>query len=243
MGNRRDTRAAWTFLLVAGLVVAACQGSSVVTPTAPLATSSPAPSLTTTVPTQTAASTLSSTTVYTIEVRGEPNGNGVSVTGTTNLPEGAVVTLSASRAFRNMGEEDIRAVSADRYDVTVAAGTFAGLLALDESDLLVFVGTGPADDTIDTIDRDVTVCAQFQTGTDLLDGIPRQPESIVAVVGPNGEAVATSPQVYVFGSATANPAYWLEARIDVTLASAELDALTAKQNSAPDEVDLDGFCL
>lgn len=183
-----------------------------------------------------------STSTYAIAIEAEPNSNGVSLTGTTNLPDGAVITLSASRAFRNRGEGDIRAISADHYDVTVTAGAFTGLLALDESDLLVLVGTGPGESIIDQIDSGVTVCADFETGTGF-DGTPRQPPSVVALIGANGEAIATSPQVYIFGSATSNPAYWLEVKVDVPLVSGQIDGLTAQQGSTPDEAQLDGFCF
>lgn len=208
-------------------------------------TASPRTSLTpVTSPTGTAVSSATPGVVYTIEVEGEAVGRAaVRVAGTTNLPDGSVISLSGSRAHHDRGEDDIRGASAARDDVTVTAGAFSGTLALDESDLLIFVGTTPVDDVIDIIDRDLTLCAEFQTGTDITSDLPRQPESVVAIVGPNGEAIAGSPQATVFGSATDHPSYWLEAIIDVPIESPVLAELTQKQGEAPEQVEMDGFCV
>ncbi|CAN5617864.1 hypothetical protein BH23CHL6_BH23CHL6_08360 [soil metagenome] len=65
----------------------------------------------------------------------------------------------------------------------------------------------------------MTVCAEFRTGTDR-SGEQRQPDrSVVEVVGRYGEALKGSRQANVFGSATANPAIWLETKTTVELES------------------------
>ncbi len=204
----------------------------------PFQSSTTAPTVTATV-----ASPASPGVVYTIDIEAEAVGRAaVRLIGTTNLPDGSVISLSGTRAHHDRGEGDIRGAPAARDDVTVTAGAFSGTLALDESVLLIFVGTTPVDDVIDIIDRDLTVCAEFQTGTDI-DGLQRQPESVVAIVGPNGEAVAGSPQAILFGSATDHPSHWLEAVIDVPIESPVLAELTQKQGEAPEQVEMDGFCL
>lgn len=205
----------------------------------------PEPAASPTIAPTIAAGTTSPTpgAIYSLQIEGRVSDRAsVSVTGTTNLPDQAVIELSASRAMHNAGEDDIRAVSAAHEPVTVGGGQFSGTLTLDESALLIFVGTGPGEDTIDTIDSDLTVCAQFQTGTSL-GGEQIQPPSVIAIVGPYGEALATSPQVYVFGSATDNPSNWLEVMIDVPLKSPVLDELTTRQGSEPKEQPMEGFCL
>lgn len=182
-------------------------------------------------------------TVYTINLEATAAGpTSVNVTGTTNLPDKSRIVLSASRAHQLRGEDDVRAVSAGRETVTVSGGQFAGTLVLDESDLLVLVGTGPGEDYVEAIDQDLTVCAQFQTGTDL-QGQQRQPPAVVEVVGPYGEALANSSQVTVFGSATATPSNWLRVMLDVLLPSHALDQIASQQGAPPQEQELEGFCL
>jgi hypothetical protein len=181
--------------------------------------------------------------VYTLSVTGTPQGSsGLGIAGQTNLPDGAVIETLASRAFHNQGEDDIRSTNVGQQTVTVTGGHFQATLALDESNLLLNVGTGAGEDVIDQVDRDLTVCAQFQTGLDI-DGKPRQPPSVIEIVGANGEALATSPMMTVFGSATDHPSNWLEAPNDVGLASPLLDDIAKRQGSAPKQVTLDGFCV
>lgn len=181
--------------------------------------------------------------VYTLSMAGTPQGSsGLKVTGVTNLPDGAVIEVLGSRAFHNKGEDDIRSTNAGEQTATVTAGRFEATLALDESNLLLNVGTGAGEDVIDQVDRDLTVCAQFQTGLDTNDQ-PRQPPAVIEVVGANGEALATSPNVTVFGSATDHPANWLEVQNDLGLPSPLLDDITGRQGSAPKQASLDGFCV
>jgi hypothetical protein len=181
--------------------------------------------------------------VYTLSMAGTPQGSsGLGVAGETNLPDGAVIETLASRAFHNQGEDDIRSTNVGEQTVTVTGGHFQATLTLDESHLLLNVGTGVGEDVIDQVDRDLTVCAQFQTGLDI-DGQPRQPPSVIEIVGANGEALATSPMMTVFGSVTDHPSNWLEVPNDVGLPSPLLDDIAERQRSAPKEVPLDGFCV
>lgn len=180
--------------------------------------------------------------MYSIEFEAAGQGASVSLTGTTNLPDGAIISIGAARAHHLAGEDDIRAVGAGDQDAIVQGGAFSATLALDESDLLIAVGTQDFEDQVDQLDRHLTVCAEFQTGVDL-DGVPRQPENVAGVVGTFGEALATSPQLNVFGSATDHPSNWLEAKIDVLHVSRMLDELTVKQGFEPEQVELDGFCI
>lgn len=181
--------------------------------------------------------------VYTLSMAGTPQGSsGLGVVVETNLPDGAVIEVLASRAFHYQGEDDIRSTNVGKQTVTVAGGRFEATLTLDESNLLLFIGTDPGEDVIDQMERDLTVCAQFQTGLDL-DGQPRQPPAVIEVVGANGEALATSPVMTVFGSATDHPSNWLEVMNDVGLPSPLLGEIADRQGLAPEQVSLDGFCV
>lgn len=167
----------------------------------------------------------------------------IDVTVTTNLPDGALVHVFASRAFRyQQGEQDIHAVNLASQEVTVIGGEFSLTLDLDESVLLVGVGPGEFD-VIGIVSDGVTVCAEFRTGEDL-DGQQRQPDSaVVEAVGSFGERLENSPGVKVFGSATANPANWLEVETSVPLESPVLDEIVDLQRQAPTVGSLQGFCL
>jgi hypothetical protein len=181
--------------------------------------------------------------VYTLSIAGTPqDSSGLAVAGETNLPDGAVVEILASRAFHNQGEDDIRSTDVGGQAVTVTGGRFEATLTLDESNLLLNVGTGAGEDVIDQVDQDLTACAQFQTGLDI-DGQPRQPSSVSEIVGANGEALATSPMGTVFGSATDQPSNWLEVLNDVGLPSPLIDDIADRQGSVPEQVPLDGFCV
>lgn len=181
--------------------------------------------------------------VYTLSMIGTAQGSSsLAIAGETKLPDGAVIEILASRAFHYRSEDNIRATNAGEQMVTVSSGRFQATLTLDESNLLVLVGTGPGEDQIDQLDKDLTACAQFQTGLDL-DGQPRQPASVARIVGDNGEALATSPLVTVFGSATAHPSNWLELVSGVALVSPLFGEITTRQGFAPEQVALDGFCV
>ena len=185
--------------------------------------------------------TPASSVTYTLDFNASATGDTrIDVLGTTNLPDGALIRVSASRANRWQGEDDIRAVSLADNAVTVTNGQFSTSLQIDESDLLVLVGDI---DVLDVLSDSVTVCAEFQTGEDF-DGQQRQPDpSVVEAVGPFGERLANSAQVTVFGSATANPSNWLEVETSVGLEPLLLDEIAALQGRAPTIGALAGFCL
>lgn len=185
-------------------------------------------------------------TIYRIRLRATAQGQQtVRVRGQTNLPDDALLRISASRAFRYTNESEARIVRAAWSTATVSAGSFEAVLTSDEGDMLVGLesditdlGLGP----IAVVDRALTVCALFQTGDDL-DGKPRQPNQRVReLVGAHGEQLEGSPQVTVFGSATPTPASWLEASIRVQMESPLLADVAAVQGKKPKVARLSGFC-
>jgi hypothetical protein len=170
------------------------------------------------------------------------------VHGKTNLPDGAIINLSAGQAFRFRSEHEIRESQvAHPKTVTVREGTFsANMGPLDYGDITVGLQKGGDPDfgPIVVIDNAVTVCGQFQTGKDL-DGKPRQPDSAVTdAVGANGENLKNSPQKTVFGSLTPHPSNWLQAlsRVRVGVENAAASVARA-QGAAPKLMRLHGFCF
>jgi hypothetical protein len=167
----------------------------------------------------------------------------IRVQGTTDLPDRAVIHLSGSRAFRNSGERDIRAVNAGGRDVIVSKGRFGAVLPLNEKFLLVGVGTSKLDDRIAEIDNAITACAQFQTGRDY-SGKQYQPDARVRrIVGPRGQRLRGSPQITVFGSATPRPSNWLETTVRAPMSSPLISKIVAAQGTLPKSTHLAGFCL
>jgi len=167
--------------------------------------------------------------------------------GRTKLPDGAVLSLSASRAFRYAHEHDVRAVHAAGDTVTVSGGAFSAVLKLDEGTLVVGLDVDkddPAIGPIATIDNAVTVCAEFRTGKDLLEDKPEQPSASVRdAVGESGERLEGSPQVTVFGSATPTPSNALEIERRLAMKSPVLDRIIRVQGKRPVSTRLAGFCL
>jgi hypothetical protein len=166
----------------------------------------------------------------------------IRVRGVTNLPDGAVIQMSISRAFRMTRESEVRAVSVGRKPVTVSQGHFAALLRLDEKTLLIGLDE-PSLGRIGVVDNAVTACADFETGRDL-DGNQDQPDPKVReIVGPSGERLKGSPQVTVFGAATPTPSKWLEVTSRVPMNSPLVGRIANAQGTRPKSARLDGFCL
>ena len=177
-----------------------------------------------------------------VELSATVSGNSiVEVHGTTNLPDGTWIEISATQAANWVGMEGVRAVSLGRARATVEKGEFSESLLLDYGDLLI--GLESDQDAILNLDSDTMACAAVQTGVDTL-GNQRQPSAIEALLGPNGEALEGSPAVSVFGSATPNPSNWLKVSLPFTgLGTHMTDLVEEAQSSRVFVADLDGFCL
>ena len=176
------------------------------------------------------------------------NSNTILVSGRTNLPDGAVVSVNASQAFRFKRESDTRASRVAGANVTVEDGKFVTTLGpLDYGDITVGLERGVGDSEygpIALVDNAVTVCAVLPTGEDL-DGVPHQPDDAVQeALGPFGENLKSSPQAEEFGSLTPTPSYWLEVLRRVRgAAPGVIAAIATAQGSTPAPGRLSGFCL
>jgi hypothetical protein len=168
--------------------------------------------------------------------------NAISVRGSTNLPDGASIRISAQRALRKYGETSTRASSLQPDGsplVRVSQGAFSLVLNLDERFILA---VSQPDFATQIVSSSVTVCATFETGIDN-NGRPRQTDPrVLQIVGRSGEALARSPNVTVFGSRTANPSNWLEVSTNVALASPALNRIASQQGRPVQSQPLEGFC-
>lgn len=178
---------------------------------------------------------------FEINIQADTEGSSaINVKGETNLPDGAIITVSASRSMLEDNETEVRAANLANQEATVQGGTFSTTLALDESDVMVGVGTFE----IEQLSNEVTVCAEFRTGEEAFSGEQYQSDqSVVDAVGPYGENLEGSPGVEVFGELTDTPSNWLVAETSVALESPLLIEIADAQGLAPDSVSLEGFCV
>jgi hypothetical protein len=188
-----------------------------------------------------AATLVPPSTPFSIEVETTAKGrDGIRVTGTTNLPDGSILGVTASRALRNEGETDVRESPAGDGEVTVKDGAFALSLTLDETTLPIGVDE---QFPIAVVSPLVDVCVTFATGVDN-EGVPHQTDAgVLEAVGPNGERLVNSDQAQVFGSLTDHPAHWLEVPTSVRQRVQVLDQIVSQQGFEPDVEPLEGFCL
>lgn len=162
------------------------------------------------------------------------------------MPDGAIVTVGLSRDALWEKDGEPRSIQVGNGGLRVTAGRFSQELNLD--DVIIRSQTAemavPAPDRLDgaitQLSDAVRICAEFRTGDD--HGLPIQPPAVVAAVGLRGEKLANSPQRYVFGSATPDPANWLRARADVVAPSSKLDELERLQGKRPVNVGLTAQC-
>jgi len=154
------------------------------------------------------------------------------VAGTTNLPDGGVLVISASVSVdgESAGDRLFYKTQLDSAETIITAGSFSA--ALDTSEPSSILGSEP----VYRIDDSITVCVSFLNGR--LGDERRQPDLVRDVVGDFGEALEGSPGVTLAGTSTPNPAFWLELG----------DAFLAENNGAHDTVPeaqverLDRFC-
>lgn len=186
---------------------------------------------------------------YAMQVEAELAGGQIKVSSTTNLPDGARVSVKAVRIFRNEGEDEVRASPVDLEgegsleDAEVRDGSFNATIPLEESTLTLGVGPAQDDDTIAVVDSHLTVCATFYTGRDAIDDEWRQPDADVrATVGESGEQLEGSPQAEEFGSATDTPSLSLETMTRIKAPVTVMDEIIQAQGSRPRVRELESFC-
>jgi hypothetical protein len=198
--------------------------------------------------TQSTTTATQESVTYLMSFTATPRGSSMLVRGRTNLPDGAVVSVSASQAFRFKRESDARASRVAGANAKVEDGKFVTMIGpLDYGDVTVGLerGVGDADyGPVTLVDNAVTVCAVLPTGEDD-DGVARQPdEAVQEALGRFGENLKSSPQATKFGSLTPTPSYQLQVVKRVRGAAPRvLAAIATAQGSTPAPRRLSGFCV
>jgi hypothetical protein len=159
---------------------------------------------------------------FTIDFDVSAAGDHVVLHGTTNLPDGALVTVVLGRMVKFKGE-DPRNFPVGGDGVEVANGEFTADLEVDEK-MMIDTLILPADQTsfgpIEKVSDLVNACVQVRTN----DGKDRpQPDSVMKAIGTGGANFETSPQKTKFGDAL-----WLETFKTVKLVSPALGYISER---------------
>ena len=185
--------------------------------------------------------------VYRMTINASSAGTHIAISGTTNLPDGSRVLLSAWRAFRQL-HGDVRVADVGGLGAAVRtvvnSGRFSGTIPMVK-DTLDPLGLLPEQGPVAVIDPDVTACAEFQTGRDTFgNGSWYQPDAAVrAEVGSFGERLRDSPHVQVFGSLTKRPSLFLNVSTNAPVpTSTVVQQIRTLQSQAAAIAPLAGFC-
>lgn len=248
--------------MLCGIAIAGCGASAARTNMGSSTTTrEPATAQVATTPTSATATTATSTpskrpkplkpyqrpASFYIDVHASRVGSDIRVDGTTNLPDGSVLTINAERAFKQTHEDERidflgqNGPSADQ--AFVHEGQFSVKVSSVEQDLPDLVRDDPGG-PVATLDPDADVCVIFYTGRDsAVNGPWRQNSRVRADLGDFGSYLHGSPSVGVFGSLTKSPSLYILVSQRVPLdASALLSKLAAQQTLTPQLAPLPDVC-
>jgi hypothetical protein len=182
-----------------------------------------------------------------IDVTASAAGRHIRVGGTTNLPDGTVLTLNAERNFKQTHDAErvdfLGLNGPTQANARVHAGHFSGVLSAQEHDLAAIMQGDPGGPVV-TIDPDADVCVILYTGRDeAVNGPWRQPPQARADLGTYGNFLRGSPGVGTFGSLTKHPSLDMLATTQVPLdPSALARGLAAQQPVTPQIATLPNIC-
>ena len=182
-----------------------------------------------------------------IDAHASVAGSDIRVDGTTNLPDGSVLTINAERAFKQTHEDeriDFLGQNGPSVDhAFVHQGQFSGEVSSVEQNLPELMRGDPGG-PVATLDPDADVCVIFYTGRDEAVNGPWQQDSRVRTdVGNFGNYLHGSPNVGVFGSLTKSPSLYILVPQRVPLnASVMVGKLAAQQTITPQLAPLPDVC-
>lgn len=152
-----------------------------------------------------------SQTVYTLATEAKAlNQDTLEVSGITNLPNDALLSIKVERSFIWEGEEAERFFNVANATAIVKDGNYSIGVKIDDKKFLNFQLT--SGEPIKELKENVRVTVTFSPKAE------NQSQAVVSAVGANGEKLESSPQKDVFGSATANPVNRLVVEVEVPLA-------------------------
>ena len=176
---------------------------------------------------------------FTLALTASAGGDKVTVHGTTNLPDGTLVTVLLARNVRFKGE-DPRAFHAGGDGVSVKGGKFESDIQLKE-DLLRTTVTLPPGQTgfgpLESISNTLSVCAQVRPND---ESEKPQPKGVQEALGNKGANLKSSPEATKFGDG-----YRLETLTSLELPTPSLAAIEGELGKVKTVVDAteDLFCV
>jgi len=125
--------------------------------------------------------------------------NNILIKGTTNLPEGSVLEIEASRGVMFWGDTKPRFGGEGRgiINAITSNGMFETEIKLDDEDFENWLKV--AGDEVKEVSSEVKVSIMFDPTSDY------QSKDVIGVVGINGEKLVNSPLRDIFGEKTDNP--------------------------------------
>lgn len=170
-----------------------------------------------------------------LELAAEADGAGsdsITISGTTNLPDGALLNIHADRVSTWVSESVERFFTVGIGSASVESGTFEAEVALDDRSFVDFEKV--SGEVISRLDARVEVTVTFDPSNSM------QPDDVVTQVGgARGSFLASSEQLSVFGSETDSPINQLEVVFREEVPFAYLDELPGNPlivNSTDDSV-------
>lgn len=163
--------------------------------------------------TKQSSNTIDRSQIYTIDGKVEVIDNVIQVEGSTNLPDGAIIDITANRTVLLNGDTQISGSSEGRgiEKATVSGGKFNTEVALNDEAFKEWKEA--VGEEITEVDPTVEVSILFNPEREN----PTQPLNIIELIGSQGEALSNSPQLDQFGSQTNNPKNRLELHLETLL--------------------------
>ncbi len=159
---------------------------------------------------------------YTLTAKADVMGQDtLNVSGNTNLPSGAALSVVIERIFAFSDESEERFYRVVTTNTTVQDGKYDIQVTVNDKKFLEMAqaySQGSAGVTIKSLDKNVQVTVTF-------DPQANQPQAVVNAVGKSGEKLANSPQKDVFGSLTSQPVNHLAVTLKTPLGFPYTDQL------------------
>ncbi len=133
----------------------------------------------------------------------------IEITGTSNLPDGALLNIIAERRFISRGESEERSFRTATSSVSISSGAFSIQITIDDGKFLTYVTK--TNEKVSTVNNNISLEVIFDPKAE------NQPSRIVSIVGANGEKLENSSQKYVFGSLTKTPVNRLHVEMETLL--------------------------
>lgn len=151
--------------------------------------------------------------VYTLNADAVVTNNTIKVSGTSNLPNGTILDVTANRMVVFKGESEERGTLEGRgtSKASVFNGAFTTNVSLINSSFANWLNS--AGDEVSKVSSNVTV----KVTLDPKRVNPAQNSDVLTAIGSNGEQLASSPNKKVVGERTNTPTNQLETTLTVSL--------------------------